>query len=514
MLPQNRYVILAMALMAFIFLITQFYSVPNWDSLWGLYCADKWLSGYHNYNDFFEVNPPLLILFFSFITLLSKLGLNAYLTLKLFFIALIITLLLVQNKLLKAIFKADQLFITAILFLIAIVELFVPNFSFTEREHLTIILFLPYLFLLLARCKKEKNFSIWFLCAIGFLAGFGISLKPYFLLPLCLIEAYYLLTVRSWLAAFRAETVSIFAFMLTYIVLVYFLFPEYYSKIMPLGTALYVPVFGREPIYMLLEGFWPVMTLVNIASGMIGLIWDKKNKHYYSLLILATIGFYGADLFQGQSWYYHLYPTIAFGLLLMGSALLAVMRILSKIKAMTLKNCFIMAVSFLMAAAFFSQMFIVSLQVVLGGLSKDHWVVSSQSLIDFCRENAKGQNVLIISHHLYSQQAVISYTSSIPTSRFPSMVLIPGLEKLKMENKTEKFQSYKVKFFDLFNQDIKARPPKYIFVHMGGYWFYLNKQYIRKQFLPFLLQDQEFKQFFSQYSYKGIIANYTVYEKK
>ena len=91
---------------------------------------------------------------------------------------------------------SQPVLVSLLLVAMAITLIIVPFFWFGEREHCAVILVIPYLFSTIARLHGVK-INRYEGVLYGLFAGIGFLIKPYFIMPLILVEAYYLIKKRK-----------------------------------------------------------------------------------------------------------------------------------------------------------------------------------------------------------------------------------------------------------------------------------------------------------------------------
>jgi len=170
------------------FLQLQFYM--GWDISWGLHESKKLLTGGTYGKDFFEQSPPMFLYLYSPSILISSFfKLNLAILFKIYIYLLCGISLLLCDTINKKIFPQQDNPIR-FLFLLALttVFLFIPfGFDFGQREHIMLVLVMPYLLTVVLRLKNE-SLNLRFLIVIGCLSGLGFAIKPFFLIPFFFIE--------------------------------------------------------------------------------------------------------------------------------------------------------------------------------------------------------------------------------------------------------------------------------------------------------------------------------------
>ena len=140
--------------------------------------------------EFFETNPPM-ILYLSMppLWLADISGMPLDTCFRLYVLTLAALSLSTSFYLIGKIItnRFIHYFITCI---VMFVILFLPSNQFGQREHIYLILITPYVFAsacALTKIKIDLRLSL----LVGVAAGLGFCMKPYFLLPLILIESYF-----------------------------------------------------------------------------------------------------------------------------------------------------------------------------------------------------------------------------------------------------------------------------------------------------------------------------------
>lgn len=492
-----KYALIAWLIIAILFVTTilsQQKILANgfyWDNEWLLFCADQLLQGKQYYYDFFETNPPLIIVlytpFIMFGTMFHIFHIAPIVLLQNFFFILIFALLWLNLKLLKSIFSKDNFMAYFTLVMIAMSELLMPAEAFSQREHLTLILFWPYLLVLVQRCQQTTLLKTPLFIFIGLLTSIGIALKAYFLIPLILMEVYYCVKTKKINTVFRPETLTILFMGLLYLLGLYVYFPQFYTHLLPLNIILYVRPFSVEPFALLMQG-QPTLLLFTLFASLFFIYQIPKAKRdYYWLLMLATWGFFLVYLIPGQTWYYHLYPALALDYVLLPCLIIALFR--AK-----------MSVSIMIAGLMlFSIQMNITLQqnIYMTQHSIFSWM---NKTIDLCDQHAAGKNILVLSPYLHTFYIPLKCHQATPTTRFPNLMLIRGIAYLQKTGSVQDYEKYKKIMFDLLDEDIHKKPPELLFIDNRGYYLTVNQHRIIEPLLPFLLSDMRFKQFFSQYT--------------
>jgi len=176
-------------------------------------------------HDFFETNPPMILFLYIPALFIAKLtALNLIDSIRLYFMLLTLISIGLCYHFLKKLFN-EPIYIRSLLTAIAFVLLILPSSQFGQREHLLMILVLPYLFVSMLRLQN-KSIHWGLAILIGLLAGLGFSIKPHFLTTFMLIECYFLWTRRSLLGWIRIESSLITVVLIAYLFCIQFFFSD------------------------------------------------------------------------------------------------------------------------------------------------------------------------------------------------------------------------------------------------------------------------------------------------
>ena len=192
------FVVLAIAVLFAIQIAIRFGSELNHDTAWFLYVAQGLLGGGELYRDFVEVNPPLAIWLTVPVVMLGRAtGLAPIETLYGVFFAMTAISLLLAWRYLAMIRGVPQWTVGLVLFLLAAAILFIPGRAFAQREHLLVLLFMPWFMLRLAR-SQGAPVSVLESALVGLLGAAAICMKPHAVLAPLAMEALLLWRSRQF----------------------------------------------------------------------------------------------------------------------------------------------------------------------------------------------------------------------------------------------------------------------------------------------------------------------------
>lgn len=278
------------------------------DVSWLITVGEKVLDGAQPYRDILEVNPPASILIYlPAVALARLLHLSPeFVVGALVFVGTGIALLIAGAITRQAkLFSEDAASRLAALF--AAVLLILPAQAFAQREHVALIAFMPALAVYAARSAGKSPALIFTLIA-GVGAGITVVIKPHLVFGIVFASAAAAGSSRDWRVLFATENWVAAAMAIAYAALVWLAYPVFISDVLPLVSAIYLPV--RAELWKFLVHFaTPVFALALLT------IWMLERRAMfaapYSVLLAAAAGFSISYYAQLKGWAYHSYPMLA-----------------------------------------------------------------------------------------------------------------------------------------------------------------------------------------------------------
>jgi hypothetical protein len=278
--------------------------------------SQRWLAGEHLYSDLIDVNPPLIFvlnLLPAAIAAVTRLDAVAALQRCLFAYGGFCWWLAVRVRDRSAEGPVERAFVDVLpgLFLLT------AGYDFGQREHLMVVVALPYLLAAVRRASGEKPRSR---VAIGLVAGMAFALKPHFLGVPALVELYVLLARRPEGAAFvpgfglalRRSLSDPLPWLMVGVWVVYLaslplLFPDYIATVVPLVWGFYL---GGLTVWQLLV----TPTIGSVVCLLLPLVLPvfRLRSVLPRLLALAAVAALAALLMQHKGWSYHILPVQLF----------------------------------------------------------------------------------------------------------------------------------------------------------------------------------------------------------
>ncbi len=184
------------------------------------------------------------------------------------------------------------------------------TFTYGQREHMFILLFLPGLVLRWCRWNEERlnpRLAVF----LGIMAGIGAWIKPYFLLVVLAVEIYWLLVHRNLKPLVQPETIGFASIGLIYMV-AFLAFPEIAKVLLAVvseSTANYLPR-SSYTVFDVIKSYASQPELLILAA--IGIVYPLSRKslrsfmHALGVLVLAGMAI---AIIQGY-WGYRLLPAV------------------------------------------------------------------------------------------------------------------------------------------------------------------------------------------------------------
>lgn len=283
----------------------------NHDVAWVIWGTREMLRGATFGRDIIEPNPPLAwYLSMPPVWLAERLGFSLSGAFRIWVALLAVLSLASCHALARTRLRGFTVEQTWLLTLLLAAYLLVFCYrDFGQREHLALILVLPYLFLAAARLQGAEIDRLAAL-GVGVCAGLGLALKPHFLAVPLLVELLGIVRSRRLGFVFRAETVGIAAAIGLYAILVLMFARAYLVEVIPLAREIYWS-FANPLEVLIVRNALPLAALAFIGAAAA----RHDRSGLPTVLVAAALGFVVSYLVQAKGYTYHAYPFIAAGAL-------------------------------------------------------------------------------------------------------------------------------------------------------------------------------------------------------
>lgn len=403
-----------------IWLVGYFLPPINHDTAVILYISRVWLEGARLYVDAIDINTPLVFVLHLLPEAISKLTGIPGTTVLVALLGLgigasFMTCRWVLNASLDpAHATADALLPLLLLFLLIVY----PNNMFAQREHIMLVLTMPYLLIASGRADEEE-LSRTLKIVTGVLAGLGFAMKPYFLgIPL-FVELYIvsqlglrrsLLDPSPWAVLGVCVAHALFSVIVT---------PEYFTVALPLARAFYSEVSQWSMLDLALSANLGPPTAILPLLGIAAFL--AVRSHLARVIFLAGLGGLVSAYAQGKGWPYHALPAQAFTLLLAAVIIAYVMDHLVWPKRGDARPAKLFAAA-LMLLIFYqeclhSRPFFKQLEYRESDLRR---------LMHVVKQEKRNNSILVLSPGIYPHFPMLNYLKMRMTMRFESMWLLQG----------------------------------------------------------------------------------------
>jgi hypothetical protein len=314
----------------------------NWDVASLLHATRQLLAGGNYVKDIFTPNLPMILYLYTPPVMISKLlNLDIITVFRVYVYLLSSASLVMCYQLIKNYFRNHEHDLTNLFMVtLACAYLVLPTYEFGNRDHLLLMLTMPYVLAVVSRLRGDKLYSS-FAILIGLSAGIGFAMKPQFLVTFALIELYCMYFQKNLLAGLRVETLVITAVLMTYAVSMFLFQPDYIFIIVPFLMRNYYPAIGM-PLKVLTRYPLTVFCFMTIFLYLFSRPY-KNQQILFTVLLVALAGSILSIYLQHTLFYYHFLPALSI------ASLLSVMMLYLLGREMNVANTFKLA---LLAAAY------------------------------------------------------------------------------------------------------------------------------------------------------------------
>jgi len=483
----------------------------NWDSSVLMREAQLLLTGGNYGSDFLEINPPMCIYLYILPVVLTKIfPINMILALRLYVFVICSLSLFVCYGLLQKIFSIKDTFLFFIFFSVLLtVFLIFPVTDFSEREHLILVLTVPYFFAFSARLQGNSLGSVQAIM-VGVLAGIGFAIKPFFLITFFFLEIYYIVSTKNKYAWVRKETTIIILLLFVYLLSVVLFYKSYINFIIPLVSRFYYASIQDSYREIIL---YPCAFFCYYIAALFFLVQNKENpyKVLSTVLFIALIGYLFAYFIQQTAWSYHLLPANSVAILL-ASLLFCV--VITRIK----NNQREYWLTPILMVVFFAFPIYVITSSLSNGLAYKN---DQANLITFFKKYAQHKSICSFQASIAVIFPAVDYANVNFPCRNLALIWMPNtVRQTKIHPNiiaTQQLQHDEAIFINMISEDLTIHKPDFILVDVLKQRFYSEN--ISFSYLEHLLKNKQFQIAWKNYSYfttvsKDVIYKFDVYQRK
>ncbi len=493
-------------------LASEFVAPPDPDNAFLLYAAARVLDGARLYVDVVEINPPLIVAFnFPAILLARGLGLPDILVFRIV-MGLILVLSLVALQLgLRVLLPGERAWRRWVTVLAAVALFLAPGEVFSEREHLMLALVLPYIFVIIAR-RMNHSPAGWALHVVGVMAGFGVALKPQFVVLWVALEGWLAVAHRSR-PRVRIENAWVLGVLIAYAGAVLVLTPQYLTLVRDMGGA-YLAFLRNSFLVTLLFGEGSRLPLVALLAYL-ALRKASSRPGLSTGLAVSVLGLLLVATIQQKGWNYHFYPASACSIMLLGVLVASLVR---PLRSLAERLYGTVALAVLVAA-------IVGASVAAGWrameprggqveLHSGFW-----DLADLVHQRAAGEPVAVLSYNMRSAWPLVPYAGAEWPLRFPSLWILWvlyaedfGRPAPLQYRAIDRASALEQNFIDAVVDDVVRSRPRLLLVLSTARDVPDNGDR-RLDYLAYFQRDARFAEALTGYRYLTTVGLHDVYER-
>jgi hypothetical protein len=483
--------------------------ILNHDVAWLLHTAGRVLAGDTLHVDVVETNPPLIIwLNFAPIFLARAAGISEMLAYRVLALLLVACSLMLSGWTLRRIRPDRPAGRPLILALALFILLPLTGYDFGQREHLMLVLALPYLLMASGRAMgRPIGGSVPWI--VGLLAGVGVAFKPHFVLLWVAVEGY-LACRRGWRAWLRPEALAVAAVAITYAIAVVAITPDY------LGL-----VEWARPVYAACNPA-PFSSMMSETAALVSMMaWlgftlvrpRGDDRECCEVALIANVALLSIALLQDKGFRYHFYPPFASAMLLLG-----LLFIESRgLEAHRSKIAGVLCGGLVAALAIQAS----ADRVIDSLLWKGHPDRSETPfgrMARLAQDHAKGRSIYAFSAAVADSFPLVTYSGVGWASRHPCLWFLPGLYSDDHDAKTalacrpmEEMGDTERFLFDTVVDDLLRDRPALLFVdeseHKGAF------HWRRFDYLEYYSRDPRFAAFLRHYEPLTKVDAFRVYRR-
>ncbi|GAB4174941.1 MAG: hypothetical protein OHK0024_11850 [Thalassobaculales bacterium] len=390
----------------------------------------RWLAGERLYVDLLDMNTPITFVHYAVpVAIGNMLNLGSPAGVTIWFFLLIGLSFAAACRLMPRAAAGElpvvrHLALQAILFGLCAL----PADEFTQREHLMVILAVPYALVAAMRAGGQAV-PVSLGIAVTLSASLGFVIKPHYVFVPLVIELYLL-----WQRGLRATLLDPAPWVIGFayvghLAAIVFLTPNYLGFVVPITLEYYTRLSHGAAIPPWVTGYAGA-TLVALLL-LAPLVWGRAGSPLLRIAFLFALGGVFSDMAQAKGWYYHAIPGL-FGIMFLlptmgarGIALLAGDR-LRQLDLPTAALSLFMAVSVNYTFLTFQQPF--DKQIYFTGSEVDR-------LSRMVKKYAKRGRVLSLSPGIYPHFPMVNYAHASMTMPFMTMWLLQGVYAFCEEGK-------------------------------------------------------------------------------
>lgn len=474
----------------------QFAGYMNLDNAWLMHVAKRVVDGEQLGRQVIESNPPLIVYMLEIPALMAKyLNLSVMNSFTIFMIGLMVLSLGLASRFVK-----DRNIFLCLVFALA----FIPSWAFGEREHIFIILILPYFVSLWDEGKKP----FWFILLSGVMAGFGFALKPFFLAIWATSVITKMVLDRRFWSFINWQNIFIGATIAAYVAYLVFIDKIYINEIMPLLVKYYGGYNSQAS-----EVYKQSLQLTLLCQVAFWIVFIKDRKLLTRPMYFANFANLIASLMiiiQAKTWLNYFYPPNFFGFI---TNVLITAVLYDNLKPLWNKVAALISSFILMLFVIIA----ISTNMKVGlRINEDR----TENIIDVFDKYADGKSVYMLTFDLGTIFPAVLYTNAQYHGRYGHLWSLPGMynkanlsdEEIIYRPPGERLDD-ETKLIAQVMADMNNNPPAIVIVMDSKYYSRETGNY-KFDFIKYFSQEPEFAEMWKNYRRIKRIGNDEIWQRR
>lgn len=483
-------------LMVALALAAQLVGYINLDDAWLLDVAGRVVGGERLGVDVIESNPPLIIYLMEAPVYLAKLFHISHVTGFIIYIEII--------GLVTTVITFTQVKDTSLRLCLIFIIFFLPGVVFGEREHIFIMLAMPYF---VSQWRKEKA-PLWYLIVSGLLAAVGVSLKPFFVIIWLATVLTKMVLDRRFFAFLNWQDLLIGIIGGAYLLYVVFVEKTYMASVFPLIYK-YYGAFGTDKI----EALQQVGRLIMLFQLPFWMMFYLNRNMVTRALYFLNFGNLASIIMialQQKTWLNYFYPAHFFGFL---ENILLIAAVFANSKLLWNKVAAILAS--IVVTVLIGYAVVANIRVGLRLADGE-----TKQLVQMFNKYAGNKPVYVLSFDLGVIYPALNYSNAYYRGHYGHLWMMPGMFMDRPKNgdkvifkKPEEMNVDEKNITQIVLADMKKNPPALVAVTESKYY---DRRIGIFQFnlLEYFSQNAEFKDIWSHYDKLAKIGTTVVYKHK
>jgi hypothetical protein len=508
----ERLLVLPLFALPVLWLTGHFFPPINHDVGAVLYVSERWLAGDRLYVGIIDENLPLTFILHALPVLTAKFLPGG---IPFWFVAWVVGGIILSffacRRLVRLIPSADHALTEALLppvllFLFTVL----PNEHFGQREHIMFVMAAPYLLVSMGRAEgtsPTRRAAIM----VGLVAGIGFAMKPHYLAIPAVVELF-LLTRRGVRTTFTDPLPWAIGLMaVAHLVLMYTVFWEFGTIVMPLAVESYAPIGDKSWRQVL---FSDVLGPTLIALLIFGALSTFLTRTLAARALVAFgIGAAISAVAQAKGWPYHVLPCLSATVLLAALTVsqtvdryLPISKSAHRLPVVVISATFLVLLYF--QAALYTPPF----------YKQRQYENSTPDLLKhIVEQNAPKRRVMVLSPGIYPIWPMINYVPAELTMRYLTMWVLQGVYATcddfpALYNAPEVMSDTEKMIFDSVSEDFaRGKPDLLIADQIAGVPRCQGKLF---DYVEYFQQNPVFTEAFQNYEFLMDFDRYKIYRKK